>query len=141
MIAWPAELPQRPTIDGYARGLPDGRTFRQMEAGPPKVRRRFSSAVRPIAVSFVMNKAQIMRFERFWDTDTRGGVLPFRMPDAMIDGNKVLASPSGDDLQNDEGLTLEIKALFLVMFASDAPEITPLSDQHYRVSFQLSVLP
>ncbi len=43
---WPPSLPQRPLAQGFSEQAPDTLIRTQMEAGPPKVRRRFTAGIR-----------------------------------------------------------------------------------------------
>lgn len=141
MIVWPAELPQRVLASGYSEGLGDGRLRTQMETGPMKVRRRFSSVARPVAASFRVSPDGKARIERFWQEDIRGGSLPFRIPDQTHDGLPLLAG-DGLMLLDDQGRPLFITAWWLVMAGDAPPSFTPLQrGLAYTASFPLMVMP
>jgi len=136
---WPAELPQRVLVEGYSERTRDGRLFSATSAGPPKVRRRFSAAVMPVAAAIYASWDQKARFERFWAEDTSGGTLPFIMPDQSRDQVPLLAS-SGESLTTESGITILIVAKWLALFAREPPQITPMGVR-FRISFQLEILP
>lgn len=55
------------------------------------MRRRCSSAVRPVKATFMVNPIGAATIERFWDEDTAGGSLPFVMPDPVNHGGPLSA--------------------------------------------------
>lgn len=77
MAAWPGSLPEVMEPDEYAeQALPQ--TIRSdMDAGPPKVRRRFSAGISHISRRLAMTSAQVATFETFFNTDTAAGSLRF----------------------------------------------------------------
>lgn len=48
-----------------------------MDAGPAKVRRRFTAAVHPITINFILSDAQLQTFDDFYVETLEGGALPF----------------------------------------------------------------
>lgn len=74
---WPATLPQYVQEGGYQETLQDQTVESQVEAGPAKIRRRFTKSLRRFSVSMLMTAAQATAFETFWQTTVRGGSLPF----------------------------------------------------------------
>ncbi|TIX49939.1 MAG: hypothetical protein E5V26_00900, partial [Mesorhizobium sp.] len=79
-LAWyPPELP-RPERAPYQVTRGDGRTRRAEDAGPPNVRRRFSAVATTVAFSTILTRAQLARFDRFFDEEIKQGTLPFLMP-------------------------------------------------------------
>ncbi|WP_430914067.1 hypothetical protein [Methylobacterium sp. sgz302541] len=137
---WPSDLPQRVSRNGFGETFRDGRLRTAMEAGPPKMRRRFSSAVRPIQASIEVTVDGKARLERFWSEEAAGGTLPFLMPDQTLDG---LALTDGDGIQllDDQGRPLVNTNWWLAMFGDSAPSVQNMGWIWYRVSFPLMVLP
>ena len=74
---WPASLPQRFLLQGYREQLPDPVIRTQMDAGPPKARRRYTAAYRPIQGRLHCSAAQTATLEEFHQTVCAGGSLPF----------------------------------------------------------------
>ena len=73
---WPASLPQdaeRPHKEKFQEN-----TVRTpMDAGPDKVRRRYTAGVKAVQASMQMTKAQTITLETFFDDTLKGGSLPF----------------------------------------------------------------
>jgi hypothetical protein len=77
MPAWPNTLPAYVQEGGYSEQIQDQTIESQMDAGPAKIRRRFTKSIRRFRVSMQMTPAQTDAFETFWQTDCRGGSVPF----------------------------------------------------------------
>lgn len=120
MPTWPADLPQKPLIDGYSES-PQSQVLRSsMDAGPPKTRRRFTAATRAIPVNFTLSNAQLATFESFFEADIQGGSLPFDMPHPRT------------------GATVSM------LVAGDPPyQLTPVGsgNEYWRLSMKLEVQP
>lgn len=116
MPAWPATLPIAPLLDGY-RERPPATTLRtEMDTGPAKLRRRFTSGTRPISVGFVLTKAQLERFDEFYVTVCAGGALSWTW---------------------EHPRTLEPVTLRFV----ELGEYEPITPTQWRVTMQLEVMP
>lgn len=74
---WPVTLPQYVLEGGYQEQLQDQTIETQMEAGPAKIRRRFTKSLRRFQINLLMNSTQAAAFETFWQTTCRGGSIPF----------------------------------------------------------------
>ena len=77
MPAWPASLPQAPLARGYQEAFGDTTLRTQMDAGPDKLRRRFTAGVDSFTTLLRLTKTQAATFESFYKTDTAGGTLAF----------------------------------------------------------------
>lgn len=77
MATWPATLPQSPLLSGFEEQPPDTRLRTQMDAGPPKTRRRWQTGVRKLTVDLLLSKDQVAILETFIFTTLEGGSLPF----------------------------------------------------------------
>lgn len=75
--AWPASLPQYVLEQGYSEQMPDQLIETPMEAGKPKVRRRYTMNNPTFTVTIAMTLGQKAIFETFFDEDLQGGSLPF----------------------------------------------------------------
>lgn len=137
---WPAELPQRVMHPGFSERMPDGRLFSRMDSGPGKSRRRYSSAAQGVAARILVDIDQKARFERFWNEETKGGVLPFIMPDQTHD-NIDLAISSGEIADTQGDVDLVIASNWLVLFGEDAPTVSIVSGTVYAIDFSLKVMP
>lgn len=137
---WPSDLP-RPDRQGFQVSVPDGRLATRPEAGPPRVRRRFSAAATPMQMTIRVDADQRARFERFWGEDLSRGSLPFLMPDWRFDGHGLRTGTGGGGLVTAAGGRLIIAAWVLVMFATDqAPAQTP-EGVGWRIVASFSILP
>lgn len=74
---WPVSLPTYVQEGGYQERFQDQTVESQMDAGPAKIRRRFTKAIRFIGVQLLMTSSQVGDFETFWQTTCKGGSLPF----------------------------------------------------------------
>ncbi len=77
MTAWPSSLPESVLVSSHGEQLANTALRSSMEAGAPKMRRRFTAAPKPVEVSMVMTGAQTQTFETFFDDTLAGGTLSF----------------------------------------------------------------
>ena len=75
--AWNAGLPQTLFVPGYSQSPPDIALKSPMDAGPDKVRRRFTAGIAPVAGTMIMTAAQLVTFQTFYNTTLLGGSLRF----------------------------------------------------------------
>lgn len=74
---WPVSLPQRPLAQGFSERAPETVIRTPMEAGPPKVRRRFTAGVRQFGLQVRLTPDQVDTLDGFFETTLQGGALPF----------------------------------------------------------------
>lgn len=79
-IAWPANLPG--CAESWEEFDQPVTVRTNMDAGQPKVRRRFTRTMRAVRVNFVMDHAQAMALRTYFEIDLQGGVQEhqFRHP-------------------------------------------------------------
>lgn len=77
MATWPATLPQELLSSGFQQKAQSQVIRSDMDAGPPKVRRRFTAKVITIQGSIEINAAQYETLETFFDTTLNGGATSF----------------------------------------------------------------
>jgi len=77
MVAWPASLPQSPLIAGFEEDVPETALRTEMDAGPAKLRRRFTASVRPIKYPLILTETQVATLDTFYVTTMQAGTLPF----------------------------------------------------------------
>ena len=77
MATWPGTLPTSPEGPNYQESPPNTLIRTQMDAGPPKVRQRFTSGVRPLSFTWMLTKAQVATLDTFYVTTLFGGSLSF----------------------------------------------------------------
>src|SRR5262245_28329856 len=68
-------------FDGYQEGMMDGRVRSRTDIGPPKVRRRTTTAIRPMQFQLTLSDAQLTTLKSFVDTTLLNGSLPFSFTD------------------------------------------------------------
>tara|TARA_B100000700_G_scaffold189815_1_gene209166 strand:- start:36821 stop:37183 length:363 start_codon:yes stop_codon:yes gene_type:complete len=81
MPTWPPNLPDRPDASGYSE-KPTSQVVRSsMEAGPAKVRRRFTAAPTDMTLRYdLLSREGVDTFEAFFNNDLAGGALAFDFP-------------------------------------------------------------
>jgi hypothetical protein len=77
MAVWPPTLPQSPMIEGYTESAPEGLLRTQMETGPAKLRRRYTSAPRRFMLRVALTKAQVETLDSFFVNTCALGALDF----------------------------------------------------------------
>ena len=77
MATWPISLPTAPEGSGYTEQPPLVTIRTNMDAGPPKVRRRYTAGIRLFTFSWIMTKTQVAAFDTFFNTTCEGGALTF----------------------------------------------------------------
>lgn len=76
-ITWPASLPQYVLEQGYGENLEDQSMETQMDSGPAKIRRRFTTSTRRFQVVVQMTPEEADIFETFYLNTVSGGSVPF----------------------------------------------------------------
>lgn len=77
MSTWPATLPQHPLVENYSETLAKTVLRTDMDAGPAKVRRRFTAAALPFKMSMILDDTDMATFDTFFTTTTAGGATAF----------------------------------------------------------------
>jgi len=77
MSAWPSTLPSAPLARGFSEKPPKLTLRTQMDAGPAKVRKRFTAGVRPLTLQIKVTSAQVAIFDSFYLSDCGAGATPF----------------------------------------------------------------
>lgn len=76
MPTWPSILPE-PNPGGYQE-TPQSQVLRSdMDAGPPKARRRFTAGTRTVPVQYTLDEEQASAFEAFFYGEISAGAMPF----------------------------------------------------------------
>lgn len=81
MPSWPASLPQRPSYPGYGEAPQSQVLKSDMDAGPPKRRRRFTAGTRTLSVQYDLTEQQVEDFKSFFYGELAAGALPFEWTD------------------------------------------------------------
>lgn len=112
---WPATMPQNLLISGYSESPPSVVLRTTMDIGPVKLRRRTTSAIRPVTGEQVITSAQLAEFKAFYNTDLYGGALRFSWIDPVTE----------------EAVEMRF---------TESPSWTP-EDGFYRLRLNLEILP
>ena len=80
MATWPVTLPLEPIIDSITETPPNLTIRTEMDAGPAKVRRRYTVGVRLFEVSYVFSPAEMSIWENFYENTIMDGILSFTYP-------------------------------------------------------------
>lgn len=97
MPSWPETLPSIPRRADCGEQFPDLVLRTPMDAGPPKVRRRFTAGERPSPMGWFFTAAQMSTFETWWKDTIFGGSLSFTMTNprtGIIDSWRFTAPPA-----------------------------------------------
>lgn len=85
-VTWPVGLPQDFLASASRETLPDVVLRTPMDAGPAKVRRRYTTNVRPVQGQLVpMTRAQVEIFKTFFNESLAGGSLAFDWIDPLTE--------------------------------------------------------
>jgi hypothetical protein len=135
---WPTELP-RPLRAGYQLTAGETRLRSRPDAGPVRNRRRFSGRSDALAMTLIVSRGQLARFDRFFGEELKNGALPFVMPDFETDGVGI-EDGAGASLTDEAGQPLAIAADRLCQFGEGLPQRIPAGVE-WRLSFALDILP
>jgi len=75
--AWDNSLPQIFFVSGYSQSFSNVTIKSDMDAGPAKIRRRFTAGVEPVSGTMIMTAAQLATFDTFYNSTLLGGSLRF----------------------------------------------------------------
>jgi hypothetical protein len=138
LAIWPPELPF-PTRGSYQFSTGEGRLRSRNDAGPVRQRRRFSSVVNTVDMTFILTADQWARLQRFYDEELAQGEMPFVQPDFSRDGWP-LSDENGAVLTTETGAAILIAATHIVQFGEGLPNATPLG-VGWSVAMRLEILP
>jgi len=116
MPAWPGTLPTKPLMRGYQESHDDPKLRSPMDAGPAKVRRRFTATVFKFNAGFILTDTELTIFEDFYADDLKHGSLSFTWVHPRTGA----------------AITSRIKGVYAY---------TTLSDDAYEVRFEVEILP
>jgi hypothetical protein len=137
LAVWPSELPC-PLRETYNQDRQDAR-LRKAAGGPPGYRRRFSSTARFVTLGLELTRARKAVFDDFYDEVTKGGTLPFRMPDPTTDGTFLLDG-NFQPVLTETGENILLASEWLCIFSEPVPNERMVGGR-YLVSFTVAVMP
>ena len=112
-ITWPSTLPA-PLTTGYTEEAPSGTIRTQMDAGPAKLRRRYTAAPRPFSLSYRMTLAQVATLDTFYVTTARAGTLRFNWTNPRTGAAceaRFLSPPQYTGVEQDADVSVGIEAM------------------------------
>jgi len=139
IIVWPEELSCTVITDSLGTGPRGTRLSTATDAGIGKLRRRGPKVGQATGILHV-TQDQRARFDRFWEEDTAGGVLPFLFRDQQLDGYP-LADDLGAWLQTETGEPIRIESWWLCHFGQQDPAYTRVTGRRFRIQISLVILP
>lgn len=74
---WPITLPQQLFVNGYSQSFAETTIKSEMDAGPAKVRRRFSAGIEPVSGTMLITETQLGYLRTFFEDTLLGGSLRF----------------------------------------------------------------
>jgi hypothetical protein len=80
MADWPATLPQTPQDDNYQEDWPKNIIRTDMDAGPAKVRKRFTAGIDNFKCSILLTLSQVTTLRTFFTTTVDYGATSFNFP-------------------------------------------------------------
>jgi hypothetical protein len=116
MTTWPDTLPVAPLLENFQELLPQTTIRTDMDSGPAKVRQRTTAGVGALMVSYLLNVAETVALDSFYQTTLSGGATPF------------------DFTHPRTGAILSCRF-------SRPPEYTPAYGSYFKVTQSLEVLP
>jgi hypothetical protein len=116
IVTWPDTLPASPLLENFQEILPRTAIRTDMDTGPAKVRQRTTAGVGALMVSYLLNIAETIALDAFYQTTLSGGATAF------------------DYTHPRTGATLSCRF-------TDPPEYAPVNGNYFKVTLTLEVLP
>lgn len=117
----------------------DGRLHTRNDAGPMRIRRKYSQVANTVAITIDVDRNQLARFDRFYNEEIGSGTLPFLMTDPMTAALPLLDADT-IQLTTHDGKPLVCAATWVCLMGEQPPVRTPIGVR-WRVSFQVMVMP
>jgi hypothetical protein len=137
---WPTALPQYLLTRNYAEDDPNTVVRTTMDAGPAKVRRRFTAGVRQVSGIIVVDEDQLDTLSDFFMNDCAGGAIAFQW--TMQRRQRDTSEPADTSQIADTSLLPLIFVGTNTYRFVKAPKYTDCGDgQHYEVALALEILP
>lgn len=77
MPVWPNTVPRMPVRNSWRCQPGNNVIVSEVDAGPPKYRRRSTAVPEEASFTILMSSAQFVAFDTFWRNDLKGGALAF----------------------------------------------------------------
>ena len=112
---WPTTLPQQLFVNGYSQSFAETTIKSDMDAGPAKVRRRFTAGVEPVSGTMLLTETQLGYLRTFFVDTLLGGSLRFSWtkPPAHTTACEMrfTAPPSWTKVEGDYEVNLSLEVL------------------------------
>ena len=112
---WPAELPQQLFVNGYSQSFAETTIKSDMDAGPAKVRRRFTAGVEPVSGTMLLTETQLGYLRTFFVDTLLGGSLRFSWTKPPAHSTacemRFTAPPSWTKVEGDYEVNLSLEVL------------------------------
>ena len=113
--SWPTTLPQQLFVNGYSQSFAETTIKSDMDAGPAKVRRRFTAGVEPVSGTMLLTETQLGYLRTFFVDTLLGGSLRFSWtkPPAHTTACEMrfTAPPSWTKVEGDYEVNLSLEVL------------------------------
>ncbi len=76
-VIWPPMLPAAPLVEGFQETAPTITLRSAIDAGPPKVRRRFTAGISQISCRYTVTRDLMNILDNFYFNGVAGGAIPF----------------------------------------------------------------
>ena len=93
--SWPVGVPSSFEASGFGYDADSGILRTDMDSGPPKVRRRFTSVSKNMKGTIIMTQAQFQLWEYWFEDVIAFGALSFVMPDPVHGSNMTVRIVAG----------------------------------------------
>lgn len=134
MPTWPTTLSQDLIDAELSLAAPNTVIRTETDAGPVKVRRRFTAAPKPLSGRLVLTSAQRTLLERFFEDDLQGGAVPFAWHS--------LGGFGSFDLVDNVDLLLNVDELTtLVSVRLSTLRFQPVGNALWDANLELEILP
>ncbi len=139
MPTWPTALPQYLLTRNYTETAPNLVIRTTMDAGPAKVRRRFTAGVRPIDGLLILSEDQVEELDEFYFNDCQGGALSFQW--TMQRRTQDTSSPTDTSAGTDTSNLPETFPPMTLRFVKQ-PQYSDTGDgKNYEVTISLEIMP
>ncbi len=139
MPTWPTSLPQFVLTRNYKETAPDLVIRTQMDAGPAKVRRRFTAGVRPMEAMLVLTEDQLIVLDNFYLSDCQGGALSFTW--TYQRGRQDTDAGTDSDIGTDTDTLRSVRATATMRFVKPPVSEDVGDGKNYEVTLNLEIMP
>lgn len=113
--SWPTTLPQQLFVNGYSQSFAETTIKSDMDAGPAKVRRRFTAGVEPVSGTMLLTETQLGYLRTFFVDTLLGGSLRFSWTKPPAHSTacemRFTAPPSWTKVEGDYEVNLSLEVL------------------------------